>query len=58
MENVEIKSFIKGSRYFNYEIADKIGISAVAFSQWFRKELTGAQNAKIVTAIKELKEME
>lgn len=46
---------IRESRFFKYEIAGKIGISEVAFSQWFRKELTEEKKAKIINAIKELK---
>ena len=55
MGNIKIKKFIKASRCFNYEIAEKIGISEVTFSQWFRKELTEEQNNKILTAIEKLK---
>lgn len=55
MRNEEIKAIMKTSRFFNYEIASNIGVSEIAFSQWFRKELTDEQQNKIIAAIEELK---
>lgn len=55
MKNEEVKKLIKQSRFFNYEIAEQIGISEVSFSRWFRKELSEEQKQKIINAIEELK---
>lgn len=55
MKNEEIKLLIKQSRFFNYEIAEHIGISEVSLSRWFRKELSEEQKQKIIKAIEELK---
>lgn len=53
--NYSIKQIIKESRYRQYEIAAKIGISEYTFCKWFRKELTQEQKALILSAIEELK---
>ena len=53
--NDTIKRKIKESRYRQYEIAAKIGISEYTFCKWFRKELTQEQRALILSAIEELK---
>jgi hypothetical protein len=55
MANAEIKKLIKDSRYYNYEIAERIGVSEYTFSKWFRKQLTQKQNEMVVKAINELK---
>ena len=55
MKNSEIKRAIKESRYRQYEIAAKIGISEYTFCKWFRKELTQEQKELILSAIEELK---
>lgn len=53
--NDNIKNQIKQSRFKQYEIAAKIGISEYTFCKWFRKTLTAEQQEKILTAIAELK---
>lgn len=53
--NYSIKQIIKESRYRQYEIATKIGISEYTFCKWFRKELTQEQRELILSAIEELK---
>lgn len=55
MKNIEIKEEIKNSRFFNYQIADAIGITEIAFCRWFRKELSNEQIARIMQAIEKLK---
>ena len=49
--NYSIKQIIKESRYRQYEIAAKIGISEYTFCKWFRKELTSEQRMQILDAI-------
>ena len=53
--NYSIKQIIKESRYRQYEIAAKIGISEYTFCRWFRKELTAEQQERILAAIAEIK---
>ena len=53
--NYSIKQIIKESRYRQYEMAAKIGISEYTFCKWFRKELTQEQKELILSAIEELK---
>ena len=53
--NYSIKQIIKESRYRQYEIAAKIGISEYTFCNWFRKVLTQEQRELILSAIEELK---
>lgn len=53
--NYLVKEIIKNSRFKQYEIAAKIGISEFNFSRWFRRELTPEQVEKIKAAITELK---
>ena len=53
--NYSIKQIIKESRYRQYEIAAKIGISEYTFCKWFRKELTQEQRELILSAIEEQK---
>ena len=53
--NYSIKQIIKESRYRQYEIAAKIGISEYTFCKWFRKELTKEQKELILSANEELK---
>lgn len=53
--NYLVKELIKNSRFKQYEIAAKIGISEFNFSRWFRRELTPEQVEKVKTAIAELK---
>ena len=53
--NYLVKELIKNSRFKQYEIAAKIGISEFNFSRWFRRELTPEQVEKIKAAITELK---
>ncbi len=56
--NYSIKQIIKESRYRQYEIAAKIGISEYTFCKWFRKELTSEQRMQILDAIAALKDGE
>ena len=53
--NYSIKQIIKESRYRQYEIAAKIGISEYTLCKWFRKELTAEQQERILAAIAEIK---
>ena len=53
--NYSIKQIIKESRYRQYEIAAKIGISEYTFCKWFRKELTAEQQERILAAIADIK---
>ena len=55
MNNDQIREEIRQSRFFNYEIADAIGITESAFSKWFRKPLTCEQQEDIIRAILRLK---
>lgn len=55
MSNSKIKEIIKKSRFYNYEIAEAIGITEYTFSKWFRKSLTQEQQEAIVKAIDKLK---
>lgn len=55
MRNNEIaKQMIKESRFFNYEVADAIGIGETAFSKWFRKNISDEQLQQIKTAISKM----
>lgn len=56
MGNAQIREVIKGSRFFNYQIAEKIGVTESALSKWFRKELTEEQKSRIYDAISALKD--
>lgn len=53
--NDKMKQIIKQSRFMQYEIAEKMGISEYTLSKWFRKELTTEQQEKILSAIQALK---
>lgn len=52
--NEDIKKLIRQNRYFNYEIAEAIGINEVSFSRWFRRELTEDQKQQIINALEAL----
>lgn len=54
-KNEDIKKLIRQNRYFNYEIAEAIGINEVSFSRWFRRELTEEQKQQIINALEALK---
>lgn len=54
MNNLAIRQKMKESRFFNYEIAEKMGIAENSLSRWFRKPLTEAQQNAILQTIDEL----
>lgn len=56
--NSQIKEIIKQSRFFNYEIAEAIGISEISFSKWFRKPINEEKKNMILCAIEKLKDGE
>lgn len=49
---------MKESRFFNYEIAEKMGITENSLSRWFRKPLTETQQNAILQAIDKLSKNE
>jgi predicted XRE-type DNA-binding protein len=55
VNNLEIKQLIRDSRFFNYEIAEALGISENTLSRWFRKPLSQVQIDRIKKAIHSLK---
>ena len=58
MCNEDIKHIIRKSRFFNYELADKLEISESTFSGWFRNELSDEKKKLILEAIEKLERSE
>ena len=54
MSNIEIKETIKKARLYQYEIAQKLGITEFTLCVWFRSELSPDRKEKILSAITEL----
>ena len=55
MANKDIKGFAKASNVKLWQVADKLGITDIAFSKKLRKELSDAEKTKIFSIIEELK---
>lgn len=53
--NQEIRQAIRKARIYQYDVADKLGISENTFIRWLRKELPQDKKALILQAIEELK---
>ena len=58
MNNLEIRTAIKKSRLFNYEVADGLGMSETYFSRKLRKELPEEEKQKILEVIEKLSKEE
>lgn len=55
MANNDIRELAKNSNIKLWQIADKLGLSDIAFSKKLRKELSEEEKAKIISIITELK---
>ncbi len=53
-ENIDIRSEIKKSGFFYWEVAQELNLSDGSFSRLLRKEMDISQKLKIKEAIKEL----
>lgn len=58
MANEDIKNLIKKKRLFQYEVADKMGISEGYLATILRKSLSTEQREKVIAAIYKLTEEE
>ena len=54
MANEDVKSVIRKSRLYHYQIADCLGLQDSAFSRLLRKELTNEKKNEIYSAIERL----
>lgn len=54
--NAEIRNVIENSSFFNWQIAQKMGVHENTFYRWMRTEMTGEKKEKVMTAIAELKQ--
>lgn len=54
MANLDIRTAIKRSRIFHYEIAEALGISESALSKWLRTEMEPDKKEKVMQAIEHL----
>ena len=54
MKNLEIRTKIKEKRLYQYEVAEKLGISEYTFCVWLRKELSAERKNAVLAAIDEL----
>ncbi len=54
MANAEIRKLIKSSRLYQYEVAEKIGVTECTLIRWLRKELPESKKQSVLQAIKEL----
>lgn len=52
MHNLDIRLKIKENRLFNYEVAEKLGITEYTFCKWLRNELSEEKKKIILDAIK------
>ena len=55
MANNDIKDFAKLSNVKLWQVADKLGITDIAFSKKLRKELSDEEKTKIFKIIEDLK---
>lgn len=55
MQNCEIREAIRKSRFYQYEIANELGITEYALCRWLRYELTDDQKQRILDAISSLR---
>lgn len=51
MNNIEIREQIEKKRIRYYEIAEKVGITAVTLSVWLQTELTPERRERVQKAI-------
>ncbi len=56
MENAKIRKAIKDANVFQWQVADKLGVSEQTLIRWLRKEVSSEKSEKILSAIRELKE--
>ncbi len=54
MANAEIRKLIKSSSLYQYEVAEKIGVTECTLIRWLRKELPESKKQSVLQAIKEL----
>ena len=54
VRNLEVKEAIKKARLYQYQIAQKLGITEITLCVWFRSELSPDRKEKILNAIAEL----
>ncbi|KNZ41392.1 hypothetical protein [Acetobacterium bakii] len=54
MKNKEVRKFIKNSGFYQWQIAEAIGIHEVAFSRKMRHELKEMEKFQIFEAIEKL----
>ena len=52
--NETVREAIKKSRLYQWQIAEKIGISEFTFTRWLRSELSDERKELILKAIAEL----
>ncbi len=52
--NEDIRRAISEKRLFNYEVAEKLGVSEFTFARWLRYELSEEKKELVINAINEL----
>lgn len=52
--NENVRAAIKKSRLYQWQIAEKIGVSEFTFTRWLRSELSDERKELILKAIAEL----
>lgn len=52
--NEDIRRAISEKRLFNYEVAEKLGVSEFTFARWLRYELSEEKKELVLNAINEL----
>ena len=55
MQNCEIREAIRKSIFYQYEIANELGVTDFALCRWLRYERTDDQKQRILDAISSLR---
>lgn len=58
MANTEIRELIKANNLYQYEVAEKIGVTECTLIRWLRKELSDSKKQSVLQAINELSKEE
>lgn len=54
LNNIEVRTAIEKKRLKYYEVAEKVGITQVTFSQWLQRELSDERKKRVLEAIEKM----
>lgn len=49
--NIDLRNKMKEKKVFQYEVAEKLGVTEVTLIRWLRKELSDSERNRVIKAI-------